>query len=209
MEMVTILNYIMPFVTMILYLVIFLVIAVPGGWYFIIYLNKRRWYANIWERRGNTAIIADKDVIVEERIKGKNAHIYRLRKKKYDVQPIQEDFVINYGKKAHVDYLRVGSDYIPFKHNFNFSEQGAEHEYEVMPYDVQMQMLSLDKLTDEIFKAKSDFWSKYGMLAGFGLVIILVIILMSMHYDFITNSLEPVKEATGALQSVAQQMIGN
>jgi len=209
MDFATVLAYIMPFVTTILYLIIFLVMVIPGGWYFMIYLNRRRWTANIWERRGNTAIITDRDVVVEERIKGKSAHIYRLRKKKYEVQPVAEDFVITFNKKNYVDYLRVGSDYIPFKHHFNFNDEGAEHVYKTMPYDVQMQMLSLDKLTDEIFKGKADFWSKYGLIAGFALIIVLLIILMSMYFDFVSSSIEPVKEATGALQNIASQLIGN
>ena len=203
-----ILTYVGPFLTMAVYGIIFLIIVIPGGYYFMIYLNKRRWNANIWEKRGNSAIIVDKDIVTEERIKGQNAHVYSLRKKKYKVSPITEQHVITYGKKNYIDYLRVGSDYIPFKHSYKFEEEGAVHEFEVMPYDVQMQMLSIDKLTDEIFKEKADFWGKYGLIAGFALIILLLIILMNMHYDFINTSLEPVKESTNALKTIASQVIG-
>lgn len=202
-------NMLMPFFTYGLYAIIFLLIVGGGAWYFFVYLNRRRWYANIWEKRGGQAILTDKDLVVEKRIKGKNAHVYILRKRKYPVQPIKEDDIITFKRKDYVDYLRVGSDYIPFKHSFNFNEEGAEHVYQVMPYDVQMQMISTDKLVDEIFKQKEGWFQQYGYMIGFGLLIILTIILMNLYYDFVTSSLEPVKEATNALQSIAQNIIGS
>jgi len=200
---------VLPFLKYGMYATLFLGIIGAGAWYFFVYLNKRRWQANIWERRGNVALLVDKDVVIERRIKGKNAHIYMLRKKKYPVQPIKEDDIISFRKKDFVDYLRVGSDYIPFKHHFKFNEEGAEHEYQIMPYDVAMQMISTDKLTEEMFKSSEGFMAKYGVLVGFALLVILTIILMNMYYEFVTSSLEPVKASTNALQNIAQQMIGN
>lgn len=204
-----VLQMILPFLKYGLYALIFLGIIGAGAWYFFVYLNKRRWHANIWERRGNVALLVDKDVVVEKRIKGKNNHIYMLRKKKYPVQPIKENDIISFRNKDYVDYLRVGSDYIPFKHHFNFNEEGAEHEYQIMPYDVAMQMISTDKLTEEMFKAKEGWFAQYGPLIGFGLLLVFTIIALSMYYDFVTSSLEPVKASTTALQNIAQQMIGN
>jgi len=207
--MSAIINVVLPFVKYTAYALIFVLIVGAGAWYFFIYLNKRRWHANIWERRGNVALLVDKDMVVEKRIKGKNAHIYMLRKKKYPVQPIKEDDIVSFRKKDYVDYLRVGSDYIPFKHTFRFEKEGAEHEYQIVPYDVMMQMISTDKLTEEMFKASEGFMQKYGALIGIGFVVILMIVLMNMYYDFVTASLEPVKASTSALQSIASQMIGN
>jgi len=200
---------IMPYIKYGTYAIMFVGIVGAGAWYFFVYLNKRRWQANIWERRGNVALLVDKDTVIEKRIKGKNAHIYMLRKKKYPVQPIKENDIISFRRKDYVDYLRVGSDYIPFKHTFKFEEEGAEHEYQIMPYDVAMQMISTDKLTEEIFKAKEGWFATYGALVGFALLVILTIILMNMYYDFATTSLEPVREATSALQNIATQIIGN
>jgi hypothetical protein len=201
----TALLFVMPLMRMLFYGFLFCLMVLPAGYYFIVIKRRRQWVAYIWERRGETPTIVDKDLVIEKRIKRKNTHLYMLRKKKYAVHPVEERFVTSFKSQNIIHYLRVGSDYIPMRINFDFDKYTLD--YVPMPYDVQMQMLSTDKLIEEMYKATEGFWQKYGAYIGLALIIVLMIVMMSMYYDLIKDTMGPIRESTSAINSIAQNLL--
>ena len=185
--------------------------VVPFGYWFFIVRNRRVWHANIWELNSSGGyVLTKKDKVVEKKLKGKNAHVYSLRSCKYGVPPVQNKNVVNYKGKNFVDYLRIDSDYIPLSRSF-VSKKGSSWElgFQPVPYDVMMQMISTDKFYDDMFKSKGDFLSKYGAIIGLLAVVVLMIVMMSMYYDFVTETVAgKVDEHIGALESLANAMRG-
>jgi len=196
--------------------------------YFWLVAPKRKWKTTIWERRGGYAIPVARDVVVEKRIKGKSAYIYWLKKRKYSVPLVTEEHMITFKNKSELHYLRVGFDYIPFVIKFNFSELDAEHlyltdkngkkiinpeadfsqEFQPLPYDVIMQMLSTDTMVEEMFAKSQGWWEKFAPIIGIALAVMLMIILMGMYFNFVKSSLEPINQIAQSLTAVAQALVG-
>ena len=205
-----ILSILAPTVRTITYGIILLIILVPTCYYYFIIKPRRKWFADIWERQGEkTPVLVDRDVVVEKKVKGKNAHVYLMKRKKYAVPPPKEEYVIRYNHKSYVDYLRVGSDYIPMPRGIIQLQNGKKgFEFEPMPYDVSMQMISTEKMLEEMFAKKKEFMEKYGTLIGLGFICVLMIVLMSLYFDFVSSGVAELSRSTEALQGIASKIVG-
>ena len=216
-------NMLLPALKMMMYGIAFLAIVIPAGYYLIILRKRRIWYATIWERRGdNDAIIVSNDKVIEKRLKKKNAHVYTLNRVKYKVPPVDERYVKTLRGKNYVNYLRVGSDYVPFIQKFNFdginfvkNEDGimvlqgnGERVFTPMPYEVMMQMLNIDDGIESIWADKLGFFEKYKEIIAIAILCVTIIVLMTQYFDFVAKSLEPVKASTSALQDMAKSLMG-
>ena len=90
----------MPLIETVMYGFLAGMILIPFSyWYFILRL-KRVWHATIWERHGTADLIKiGRDKVIEKKIKGKNAHLFQLKLKKYAVPPVIEQHVSRYKGK--------------------------------------------------------------------------------------------------------------
>ena len=205
--MIWITELVWPWLQMALYGALFMAVVIPGGYYFLVVRRRRRCEATIWERRGDDdAIIVARDLVVEQKIKGKSAFTYKLRNANFMVAPIDERYVKSFRGKNYINYLRVGSDYIPFIQAFDFSKNSRT--FTPMPYDVMMQMLNLEDEINSIWADKIGWLEKYKEIIAIAIIGIVMIVLMSQYFDFVANSIEPVKESVGALKSIADTIVG-
>jgi len=111
---------VMPYISMIIYLVVGLAIVVGIAYYLFIVRRRRVWIVDLWEQKADGQLhMIGKDKIVEKKINKGKQIIYVFTKRRIEVFPPPDETVQRYLNKEYTNYLRVRDDYIPMEKKFN------------------------------------------------------------------------------------------
>ena len=182
-------------------------LAVGGsiGAYFIYRFYQFKYEAHIYTKRaeGQSALVIDRGGFFK--LAG-DAWIFRLRKNRLaKIQPPANKFIWRVGKKNVIHLRNLGENqYIPFNPSFN---EAKEEEYlQTVNYDENLSWyLSVVDLIRARFDWKT-FMEKYGQyIVIFGLLV-LVIVVVYLTYDFVGQQFG---RAEGIAKAITQFLAQN
>ena len=88
----------------------------------------------------------------------------------------------------------------------------APLNFEVMEYDVNMMRINAIDNRDKIYKDKQDWLSKYGTYLALGSIIVLIIVVLYLSYDYSTNvinaAMGKAQETLRMVEQLASKMGG-
>ena len=97
--------------------------------------------------------------------------------------------------------------YVPVSQSLN-----AKFNYEPMDYDVNMMRIQAIDIRDKIYQDQQGFWDKYGTLISIGAIVVLIIVVLYMSYDYSSNVISMAfgesQKTTTMIQGVADKMVG-
>jgi len=105
-------------------------------------------------------------------------------------------------KQTEKDYI-----FAPINQTMNF-----EVGFEPMDYDVNMMRINAIDVRDKIYADKMDFLQKYGTFIAFGMIIVLIIVVLYLSYDYsgnvISAAMGKASETLNAVEALATKMGG-
>ena len=81
--------------------------------------------------------------------------------------------------------------------------------YKTMDYDINMMRINAIDNRDKIYSDKRGFWEKYGLLVGVGLLIVGVIVISYLSYDYSTNVINIASGNAQATATAIQNLANN
>jgi len=88
----------------------------------------------------------------------------------------------------------------------------ATIKFEPMEYDVNMMRINAIDIRDKIYMDKQDFLQKYGTFVAFGLIVVLIIVVLYLSYEYsgnvISQGMGKAQETLSMVEQLAQQMGG-
>lgn len=113
-----VMGYLAPILKTFLWSILALAIVTGIGYFFIIYLKRRKWNVFIWEEKANGAVyLAGHDILIEKKFNRGKQVMYWLKKARAETLPPPVDCVDRYKNKLWVNYVRVLDDIIPLQRN--------------------------------------------------------------------------------------------
>ena len=85
-------------------------------------------------------------------------------------------------------------------------------KFKPMDYDVNMMRINALDLREKIYADKQDFLQKYGVFIAFGMIVVLIIVVLYLSYDYngnvIAMAMGEAQKTAGMLEKVASQIGG-
>jgi len=160
--------------------------------------------------------------------------VYRLRGKEYcDYIRVQENFV---PLERELDgFANLGRDRESIIANFKKAIQKirkmnikdvdkryihiplsqslrGDLAFKPMDYDINLMRISALELREKVYADKLNFWEKYGTIVALGVIVVLIIVVLYMSYDYSQNvinlAMSKTQETAGMVQELASRMNG-
>ncbi len=192
-------------------LIIFLGL-IGGAIWFIFYKRKVKKYLvdiyvykNVASSKDPILIFKGTDSLVEKYFgksepTGERA-IYKLKKLNIEVEIPNKDVIYIVGKKNKIDLLMINAFlYVPFMKKFKQGEVIAE----LMDHDIDMFRLASIDNRDKVYSDTKTFAEKMLPMMGLFLLIILVIIVGYLSFDFATKL---TSASFGPLQTMGEELL--
>jgi len=154
--------------------------------------------------------------------------VYRVRGKEYcDYLRIREDFLplkreldgmnnLPTGKKEILKKIKekllfmrkenpekIEKDYILIPIN---QAMTADIKFQPMEYDVNMMRINAIDVRDKIYADKKSFLDKYGTFIAFGLIVVLIIVVLYMSYEYSGNVINVAMGKADQTLSMVEQL---
>lgn len=180
---------------------IFLFGASTFLYYWIVVRSRKIYECFIWEKRaGDTCHITGTDRLIRKSANYGKEKYYWFKKAKIETIPPLNEHVLRFNKKEYAFYRKIDDySYLPMKplideENLNFVP---------MDYDVNVLLVQALDRREKVYKLKKEFWEKYGLMISIALVIMLVIVVIYMTFDFIKDT---IPQLVGVLNANANKL---
>ena len=81
-------------------------------------------------------------------------------------------------------------------------------KFEAMDYDINMMRINAIDNRDKIYADKLDFFQKYGQYVVLGMIVVLIIVVLYMSYDYSSNVIGQAMGKAQETLSIVEQMAG-
>ena len=149
-----------------------------------------------------------------------NNDYYPLKKKvsafndpEYQAGENQDDFFkkilksINIIKKLDKKDVEQRYVYVPINYTLHSTVQ-----FETMDYDIELMRIQAIELRDKVYRSTEDWWGKYGHFVALGSIIVLIIVVLYLSYDYSSQVVGQImgqaRETTGAIEILAEKLGG-
>ena len=155
------------------------------------------------------------------RWKGKEYANY-LRLREEDFQPIKStlpyDFNNKENKKQIVGMIKKETNFLRRLTKAQIDDRYVyapinkvltiNMEFEAMDYDINMMRINAIDNRDKIYADKQDFWSKYGHFVAIGAIIVLIIVVLYLSYDYSAKVIEAAMGKASETLGMVEQLAG-
>lgn len=202
-------SYLGSFINIMVWVIV-VVGLVAVVYYFSSKRKKKHWKVRIYEpdqvglpsKKDNNNSISDFDsdlqrlrlVGTDRLLEKKNSDgviVYYLEKSKKNLMPPSYEFVEYLNGKMYVDLLRKEDEYTYIAKGID-KNQIAKHY--VMHYNTKTLMTLNIEERKKRYAKKTDFLQKWGHIMAIGLIVIMVIVSMTMTFDFVKGSMKDANE---------------